>query len=375
MKLAFCVFKYFPYGGMQRDFLRMLEHARNRGHRVTAYTGDWQGPVPPGLSVVPVAVKGVANHRKHLNYYRELRRLLLTDPPQLVIGFNKMPGLDVYYAADLCLKERAAQRSPFYRLTPRYRLLEKFERAVFEPQAGVDVLLLTQAQGDAYRKQYGTPVARLHVLPPDISADRIMPAYDEAQRATARVELGLQRSDLFMLMLGSGFKIKGLDRALAAAAALPREVRERLVFWVVGQDSPAHFPRLAKRLGLDGRIRFTGGRDDVPRLLLAADLLVHPAYHENTGTVLLEAMACGLPVLVTDTCGYAEHVARADAGIVISSPFTQTALNAAMGTMLAPDAPRADWGRKGIAYVHAIDTSARFERALEVVERRAGGSR
>ena len=66
-------------------------------------------------------------------------------------------------------------------------------------------------------------------------------------------------------------------------------------------------------------MQFLGGRSDVPRFLLGADLLIHPAYHENTGTALLEALVAGLPVLVTDVCGYAHYIAEADAGRVLPS--------------------------------------------------------
>ena len=63
------------------------------------------------------------------------------------------------------------------------------------------------------------------------------------------------------------------------------------------------FKRLAKKLDLTHQVQFLGGRDDIPRFLFAADLLVHPAYNENTGTVLLEALVAGLPVVTTPTCG------------------------------------------------------------------------
>lgn len=373
MKVAFCLLKYFPYGGMQRDLLHMVLEARRRGHETTVYTGDWQGAVPDGLRVVTLPPRGFANHRKHFNFHVDVQERLRAEPHDLVIGFNKMPGLDVYYAADLCLRERALQRSFLYRATPRYRLLEDFERAVFEPLACADILLLTDTQGQAYRRQYGTPLERLHVLPPDIAADRILPMYDDTAHRVARERLDIAPDRHFVLMLGSGFKTKGLDRALMAMRNLPPGLRARLLFWVVGQDNPAPFARMAKKFGLQRQVRFTGGRDDVPALLQAADLLIHPAYHENTGTVLLEALASGLPIIVTDTCGYAEHVTRSGGGMVLTSPFAQIELDAALRRMLEEE-KRKSWGKRGIAYVHSIDTSARFARALDVVEQR-GASR
>ena len=70
-------------------------------------------------------------------------------------------------------------------------------------------------------------------------------------------------------------------------------------------------------------VRFLGGRADVDRFYDAADFLLHPAYSESAGKVLLEALTHGLPVLTTDTCGYAPHILKASAGAVIESPFSQ----------------------------------------------------
>jgi glycosyltransferase involved in cell wall biosynthesis len=87
----------------------------------------------------------------------------------------------------------------------------------------------------------------------------------------------------------------------------------------------------------------------VPRFLFAADLLVHPAYSETTGTVLVEAIAAGLPSIVTDVCGYAFHVARAKAGIVIASPFQQEAFNQALHDLLTKK-DRLQLSQNGIEY-------------------------
>ncbi|MFX5530075.1 glycosyltransferase, partial [Acinetobacter baumannii] len=86
------------------------------------------------------------------------------------------------------------------------------------------------------------------------------------------------------------------------------------------------------------QVQILKGRSDIPRFLLGADLLIHPAYNENTGTVLLEALVSGLPVLVTDVCGYAHYIAEADAGRVLPSPFEQDSLNRLLAEMLE-DAP------------------------------------
>src|SRR5437016_3524052 len=81
-----------------------------------------------------------------------------------------------------------ARHGPLYRLTPRYRAIAAFERAVFGRESGTHALLLHEKQGAPYQAVYGTPDARLHVLPPSIARDRVRPADTEAQRAAARAE-------------------------------------------------------------------------------------------------------------------------------------------------------------------------------------------
>ena len=168
-------------------------------------------------------------------------------------------------------------------------------------------------------------------------------------------------------MVGSGFKTKGLDRAIRAVAALPQPLRQRTRLLVAGRDKQAPFERLARRLGIAPQLTFLGARDDVGQLMLAADLLIHPAYSENTGTVLLEALVAGLPVLATDTCGFAFHVERAAAGCILHGPFAQQRLDALLHEMLcSPERPR--WQANGIRYGQQQDLYSMPQRAADLIE-------
>ncbi len=83
--------------------------------------------------------------------------------------------------------------------------------------------------------------------------------------------------------------------------------------------------------------------------MAAADLFVHPARYDTTGTVILEAVVNGLPVVTTAACGYARHVSSANAGLVVQEPFRQRAFLAALET--ARDAERAgSWSKAGAEY-------------------------
>lgn len=75
--------------------------------------------------------------------------------------------------------------------------------------------------------------------------------------------------------------------------------------------------------------------------------MIHPAYNENTGTVLLEALVPGLPVLVSAVCGYAHYIAEADSGLVLDEPFEQAQLNQYLAQMLSDSAQRMAWVATG----------------------------
>ena len=62
LKLAFCLYKYFPYGGLQRDFLKIALVCQQRGHEIKVYTLSWKGDVPEGIDVTIVPVSAFTNH-------------------------------------------------------------------------------------------------------------------------------------------------------------------------------------------------------------------------------------------------------------------------------------------------------------------------
>jgi UDP-glucose:(heptosyl)LPS alpha-1,3-glucosyltransferase len=121
----------------------------------------------------------------------------------------------------------------------------------------------------------------------------------------------------------------------------------------VGQDKPEPMIKIAKKLGVLENLFVSKGRTDIPKLMQGADVYIHPAYRENTGLVLLEALASGLPTLVTETCGYAHHIRDANAGLIVSFPFRQEELNQLVDCMLS-SADLVKFGKNGIRYVQQI---------------------
>lgn len=348
MRLAFVIFKYFPYGGVQRDMLRIAQDCVALGHDVTIFTGEWQGPEPSDMKVVLVANQPhtftLFNHQKHDHLIKKIQAHIAQETFDLVIGFNRMSGLDVYFAADSCFVDRAHEERPWwYQYTPRYRWFAQAENAIFNVAQHTHILTLTQAEQTNFQHWYATPDARFHLIPPFLSAKRFTQALQlsfaerELIRQQVRVRFGFSAEDKLLLLVGSGFKTKGADRMVEAIHALPSTLREQVKALIIGQDASKQLEQQIAALGLQAQIQVLPGRDDIPLLMQASDVLVHPARRELAGHVLLEAMACGLPVLTTDKCGYATHIAQAKAGVVLASPFLQETLNQTLEQMLNED--------------------------------------
>ncbi len=374
MKLAFCIFKYFPFGGLERNFLRITEACLAQGHETHVYTMDWQGRQPDGLKVTEVRFSGFSNHGRAATFVSNLEKILKSERYDLIVGFNRMPGLDLYYNADVCyVLDIARRRSFLSRLTPRYKVYLAFEKTVFGPDSGTHIMYLSEVEKQNYIAAYGTDESRFHYLPPGIDKERIRSvATDRDAGLRIRRELKLTHDDRMLLMVGSDFVRKGVSRSIKALAALPDNLRNRTRLFIIGRGGRGgaeSFEKLSQRLGIGEQVHFTGGRDDVERFFSAADLLLHPAVSENTGNAIVEALVAGLPVLATDVCGYGFHVKDARAGdLVNGDPFRQEEMNQLLSAMLS--SPKIEtWRKNAIRYSDNTDLYSRPRAALEIIER------
>ena len=376
MKLAFCIFKYYPFGGLERNFIRITEECVRRGHTVSIFTMLWEGEIPDTLSsgcnIINIPAVGVSNHARCASYVSNLSQALDGEEYDLIVGFNRMPGLDLYYCADVCFKADTRKRHSFlYRLTPRYKTYLELEKAVFAPSSATHILALSDIQRQIYQQEYMTPDERFHAVPAGIDKKRIRSCTSDDARVKARSELNVKDSDNILLMVGSDFRRKGVIRSIKAISALPDNLRSSTKLFVVGKGKPKSLLRVAERNGVD--VIFTGAVNNVEEYLAASDILLHPAVSENTGNAIVEALISGTPVIATSNCGYAFHIREADAGKVIDGDsYTQEEFNRALCGAIQLLPSRADvWRANAIEYSDKTDFYSRPIAISDIIEERA----
>lgn len=330
MLIALCLYKYFPYGGLQRDFLAIAKTLREQGHQIRIYTREWEGDRPNiANDLILVPTKALTNHGKDREFNKWVLSHIKQHPVDRVVGFNKMPGLDVYYGADVCYAEKIRQEKKgwLYRFTSRCRHYLEFEKSVLEKDATTKILIISKKQKTDFQKHYQTEDSRFILLPPGISRDRRYQNISKDARNKLKDLVPISSDDYVLLQIGSDFQRKGVDRSILALASLPDELRKKTHLIVLGKSNATPYIQLAKKLEISEKVHFLGGSNQVPSFIGSADILLHPARSENTGTVILEALVGGLPEIVTSECGYAFYVEKAKTGIVLSTPFDQREFN------------------------------------------------
>jgi len=140
-------------------------------------------------------------------------------------------------------------------------------------------------------RAWGVPAARIRVIPNGIDATEFR--FDPALRAAARARLGIAADALVIGGVGRLAREKRFDRLIRAVAEIPA-----VTLLLAGDGAArAELQAVAEQQGVAGRVVFAGAVDHPRELLCAMDVFASPSDQETFGLAVLEAMACGLPVV------------------------------------------------------------------------------
>jgi UDP-glucose:(heptosyl)LPS alpha-1,3-glucosyltransferase len=274
------------------------------------------------------------------------RRALAAADHHVSVGFDKIAGLDVLYPQGGLYAATADQNLLKYRSPLAQRLARLFK--LVDP-AHRSFLALDRHQ---YRRESSLVVAisdmvrrhfeeYYHLDPADLRMVRIaidLDRFDECDRPRRRIEArqqwGLWPEDTVALFAGMNYRLKGLEPLLRAVARLPANSSFRLL--VAGSPDTAAFERLARRLKIADRVRFAGYCPDMRNGYFAADFFVHPTFYDPCSLVVLEALACGLPVITTRYNGAAEVMHPPREGFILDDPHDHDQLADAIKQLLDP---------------------------------------
>ncbi len=341
MKIALLRQRVTARGGAETTLHYLARGLAAAGHDVVVYGMEKraaaQAALGPGIAYVRVPVWGGKTLRL-LSYAWNSRRLLKRAGPRLAFSLDRVPGCQVYRAGDGCHREWLARRTPY--LSNPARIAQGFnsfhramlsleERLYTDPQLRWVIANSRQVRDEVIR-HYDVDPARIRVIYNGLDRERFHPLEAEA-RAQLRRDLGTPGDRKILLFVGSGFVRKGLAYLFRAFASLKEKDS---LLWVVGKGDVTTFQGAARGLGTADRVKFWGPVSETAPFYQAATVLALPTIYDPCSNVVLEALACGTPVVTTAVNGAAEFLTPGENGAVIPQPDDITGLAGALADFL-----------------------------------------
>lgn len=366
MKIAIARQKYTPYGGAERFVQRALDGLRAQGVEVTVIAREWADEGNgDGQGLLRCDPFYLGRTWRDVGFSHCVQRIIAEGRFDLVQSHERIPGCHVYRAGDgvhatwLELRDRA--RGGIARLltgrSPWHSYVKQAEAAMFRHADLRAVICNSRMVRDDIAQRFDVAAEKLHVIHNGVDLAHFHPGLRTEHRRRVRAELGIDEQAPLVLFVGSGFERKGVPALLRALAQMTRPDAHAVI---VGKDrGQQDAEQLARRLGIDARVHFLGGRQDVRPYYGAADVFALPTLYDPFPNAALEALACGLPLLTSPTSGAAELV-DARFGVVVDA-LDFAAQSRALERLLALDPVSAGAAARAAAATCALpDMTARL---------------
>lgn len=337
MRIALVHRVFTRAGGVEKNVVLLARGLAARGHEIHVFCHKAEIDAPAGVTLrhVPVLRAGMA--LRYLSFARNAARALATERFDVVQGFDLTLKQDVLRVGRGLMKvyrevlapTRSAMDRLWRTIDPESRALQALERRMLRPGAWKRIVAISEGGKRELIAAYGIPADAIEVIPNGVDLAAYSPEKAAAGRAETRARLGIHAADRVVLFVGTGFRRKGLATLIDAMPEVPGA---RLV--VVGRDGAMReYERQAR--GRDARVLFAGEQRADAALYGAADVVVLPTRYEPFGNVVLEALACGIPAVVTAAAGASDVYATELGERVVADATDSVALAAAIRAALA----------------------------------------
>lgn len=359
------------FGGGERHFADLAHGLAARGHEVFAALSS-ASPLLGRLSAIPDSniLKLPLRNALDLASASSLARFA---------SEKRVEIIHAHVARDYTLAAFAARRARAASFVLTRHVLFPLSRIHRLTLSNVSrVIAVSEAVARSLRAQSIFPADRIRVVANGIDLRRFDDARAEVERASRRLNSSQQHPHdaascplLRVGIVGELSEVKGQEDFVRAAAVVAEQLSNEVEFVIVGDDESrsgeyrARVERLISELGLAGRVRLTGQLEDVAGVVASLDVFVSASSSEAFGMAMVEAMACGVPIVATATEGAREIVEDGVTGLIVTVGDVG-ALSAAVVLLLEDEGRRLALGTRA-----REATIGRFslERMIEATER------
>jgi UDP-glucose:(heptosyl)LPS alpha-1,3-glucosyltransferase len=353
MKIAFCYESVLPArGGCETYISDLARRLASDGHEVHLFACRWDPAVLPESTVFHQIPPVVGPRFLRPWRFAAACEKALADADHLVsIGFDKTWGQDVLYPQGGLHAASAVYNLDKYQhpIARMFAWLAKqldvahwsylgLERRQYVNERTPLVVVNSHMVSEHFRDYYNLDSDDVRVIPSAIDPDRFMEHDRPRRRMEWRQQWDISPEETVGLFVAMNYRLKGLEPLLHGVKQLVDKVGASRGFrlLVAGNPKFGRYERLARRLGIADHVRFLGYCAETRNCYFASDFLVHPTFYDPCSLVVLEALACGLPVITSRSNGASELLSPPREGYVIEDPHDHPRLAWCMEQMLDP---------------------------------------
>lgn len=340
-KIAVVVPKYGLVGGGERFVRELTERiARNATYDIHVLANRWQS----GSSRITFHRIPIVTFPKWLttiSFAWFVQRKLKNLKPDIVHAHDRIFRADVVTVHSIphrtWVKEVRRKRIPsLFDLATSW-----VEKRMFEKSDCKKVLPVSTLAAEKLCEAYPSVRDKVEVIAPGVDLTRFGQVQPD-WRQSVRQEFGIGPDDFLVLFVGMNFELKGLEPLIRAVALAQKQLTiKKVSLLVVGKGDVDRFQEVANGLGIGAHVFFAGVRKDMERIYQAGDVFCLLSQFDTFGMVVTEAMATGLPVIVSNNVGASDLIREGKNGFVVSSEWNTGRIVAEIVDLASNDEKRA----------------------------------
>ncbi len=310
--------RYNPYGGAERFLSRALGALDNADIKVSLVAREWE-PIK-GIDFIRCNPFYLGRLWRDWSFARKVCQQIKTLKPDLVQSHERVVCCDIYRAGDgvhSVWLEQKTKNQPwlakmYVLFSPYHIYIKSAEKRLFESPRLRAVICNSNMVRVEILQRFRIDQSKIHVIYNGVDTKLFHPGIKQ-QKNNLREQWNIPDTANVFVFVGSGFERKGLLQVLRSFESLP----ENCYLLVAGYDKREQFyQEEADRLGINSRVKFLGPQKDVIPCYAAADVFILPTLYDPFPNVVLEALACGLPVITSTKSGAAEVITGYGNGFV-----------------------------------------------------------
>ncbi len=303
--------------GLGKIVLEQIKHYLKDGISITIYTSKYDKMIKDtGVRIVKIPrIPLIGEYYQRLFFARRAEKKIDAGKYDLVIGHGDLIHQDIIFLHNLV--EKAYLLTHDKPMNPLNNIA-KIRRLILKEQGFKGVVANSELMKNELITSFGIPEKMIKVIYPGFDPEQFNTNTVQQDKVSSRVELGIDDNATVIGFITSGdFKKRALALFIEALDKIETDIDYKVL--LVGKDNTLpHYLEMIRGYGLEKRFIIKEPIDDVQKYFHAVDFTVHPAYFEEFGMVVQEAMACGLPVITSKLVGASEIMQ--DQSTVMESP-------------------------------------------------------